>query len=319
MTHQGKRHKMRENSGNNRSDPIATAQLRSQKENTLKPVSFFVFFEKKRGKKELLKEKRPELKLGRNEVLSAYLCECRSWRCVRGKIECSVQKLMHLKGVAAVAQIQILCDFNCRSYACDRDDSMRPACGAVLLCAFRSRSYGFRFGFGVIYDAICRAEMKYSQNTHNSPKHTKKKNLHINKRAEKKAKQNLIHGEPKSKNPTRNPKSTDKRPKSGKRKQNPFWAWGQSEIYAWVDKKLYRFWEPSSWDELVRYLVLLGTARGYQARAGHSTWTWSLAQIRLDCTTYSHYSVRERNSYAPDKQFRHCPSTYLIVSAACRR
>lgn len=175
MTHQGKRHKMRENSGNNRSDPIATAQLRSQKENTLKPVSFFVFFEKKRGKKELLKEKRPELKLGRNEVLSAYLCECRSWRCVRGKIECSVQKLMHLKGVAAVAQIQILCDFNCRSYACDRDDSMRPACGAVLLCAFRSRSYGFRFGFGVIYDAICRAEMKYSQNTHNSPKHTKKK------------------------------------------------------------------------------------------------------------------------------------------------
>jgi len=116
---------------------------------------------------------------------------------VRGKIECSVQKLMHLKGVAAVAQIQILCDFNCCSHACDRDDSMCLCvrwCASVLLSELRIsiptrfRSY-----------TICRAEMKYSQNTH--IKHTiarNKKNLHINKRAKKKANQNLIHGESKT-------------------------------------------------------------------------------------------------------------------------
>lgn len=63
MTHQGKRHKMRENSGNNRSDPIATAQLRSQKENTLKPVSFFVFFEKKREKR-VIERKKARIEVG---------------------------------------------------------------------------------------------------------------------------------------------------------------------------------------------------------------------------------------------------------------
>jgi len=61
--HQGKRHKMRENSGNNRSDPIATAQLRSQKENTLKPVSFFVFFEKKREKR-VIERKKARIEVG---------------------------------------------------------------------------------------------------------------------------------------------------------------------------------------------------------------------------------------------------------------
>lgn len=64
MTHQGKRHKMRENSGNNRSDPIATAQLRSQKENTLKPVSFFVFFEKKKREKRVIERKKARIEVG---------------------------------------------------------------------------------------------------------------------------------------------------------------------------------------------------------------------------------------------------------------